>query len=229
MALATALELVTEPVALTKAEQAQAKTDAMVIPKQAVTFMNTAISGQTAYAMALFVMYDANPWEQWIGNGSASGIDKHRTMCKEYRGRIMSDFGISNSTVSESWQAGINNQMLIDIGAVVDKGDHLEIDLVKIKACYKDRATNGFEIRIHRPETKKASSLSGSKDTAKADTANKAVKALEAVRAMLDESADDKLKVVWKGPEDTSSKSARVALSEGQKQNIISGAVAILK
>ena len=46
---------------------------------------------------------------------------------------------------------------------------------------------------------------------------------------MLDESADDKLKVVWKGPEDTSSKSARVALSEGQKQNIINGAVAILK
>ena len=232
MALATALELVSEPVALTKVEKAKEKTDAMVIPKQAETYMRTAISGQTAYAMALFVMYDANPWSDWIGNGSASGIEKHRTMCKEYRTRVMDDFGISNSTVSESWQAGINNPMLLDIGAVVDKGDHLEIDMVKIKACYKDRATNGFEVRIHRPTLAKASNLSSTKDSARAEHANKAVKALGAIRTMLDQSADPKgpaLKVQWKGPEDTGSKSARVELTESQVNKIIAGAVGILR
>jgi len=229
MALSNALEIVQEPVEMTKAELAQAKADNMEIPKQAVTFMNTAISGQTAYAMALFVMFDANPVLEWIGNGSASGIAKHRTMCKPYRDRIMSEFGISNSTVSESWQAGINNQMLIDIGAVVDNGENLEIDLAKIKACYKDRATNGFEIRIHRPETKKGPTYSGSKDSAKADTANKAVDALNAVGTMLGQSEGDKLKVIWKEPDATGTSSAKVALTDGQKEKIIAGAVGILR
>jgi hypothetical protein len=230
--LATALELVTEPVALTKAELAQQKADNMIIPSLAETFMATGLSGQTAIGMALFVMFDANPTSEWVGNGSASGIPKHRTMCKEYRGRVMTQFEVGNSTVSETWQANINHPMLIDIGAVVDNGETLEINLPMIKKVYKDRKKNGFAIRIHRPEPKKASTLSGTKDSARAETANKAIKALEAVKGMLDQSADPKgpaLKVQWKGPDDTSSKSARVALTESQVNKIIAGAVGILR
>jgi hypothetical protein len=234
MALATALELVTEPsaVPLTKAEISQAKAADMVIPTLAETFMATGLSGQTAIGMALFVMFDANVESEWMGNGSASGIAKHRTICKEYRNRVMSEFDVGNSTVSETWQANINHPMLIEMGAVQDHGETLEINLPMIKKVYKERKENGFAIRIHRPEPKKASTLSSNKDTARIAEANKAVKALEAVKGMLDQSADPKgpaLKVQWRGPDDTSSKSAKVELTESQVAKIIAGAVGILR
>lgn len=231
MALATAnaLELVSTPAPLTKAEKAEAKSKAMVIPKLAETFMATGLSGQTAIGMALFVMFDANVFGEWIGNGSASSVLKHRTVCKEYRNRIMSQFDVGNSTVSETWQANINHPMLKEMGAVTDIDDVITINLDMIKQVYKERKENGFEIRIHRPEPKKASTLSGNKDAARIAEASKAVKALEAVKTMLDQSADDKLKVVWKDPDKANAESGKVALSEGQKQNIINGAVAILK
>ena len=229
MALATnnVIELAEVTDTLTKAQQ---KSMAMVISAKASRYMMAGLSGQTSIGMALLQMFNDNDPANWIGNGSASGTAQHRTICTEYNKRIQSEFDVSRTLVSETWKACLDNPMLLELGAVVDTGTAIQIDMPTIEKVFKARKANGFIIRIFRPGKKGNGALPASCDSARNDTVDGALALLQKVESVLDENEAKKLRVKYADPDDASkSKSEVVQLTEAQLNNIVNGAIGILR
>ena len=220
---------------LTKAQQKSAD---MTISSKASRYMMAGLSGQTSIGMALLQMYNDNDPANWIGNGSASGTDQHRTICTEYNKRIQSEFEVSRTLVSETWKACLNNAMLLESGAVVDTGTTIKVDMPTVEKVFKDRKTNGFIIRIFRPGKGKGNDdLPESAKVALANVVDVAVDRLAKVDTMLSDcevetgKTDAKgLTVKIKNPDDpTKTKTERILLDKDQINTLVNGAINILR
>ena len=203
----------------------------MIIPQRARDLMAQGLAGQTAIGMSLLVMFDANPFEKWQGNGSSHTVAKHRTMSKAFRNEIMSEFNVSNSLVSESYQATINHPDLLACSGVVvdDTAETVTVDIDACEAVFAERDTNGFIIRIARNSdgNGNAGKVKGTKQSAVSEKVKSVEKQLTGIKTLMDQASDGKMPVKVK--KDGKVTTVKASLTAGQIDKIVIGAVAILK